>query len=106
MAITSLNPLVTNIRGKVNHTVFSNNKSGSHCRARHQPHYTNSPQQVNHRQTLKSFAQGWGQGWYDRESWNAYADTHPVPGRSSTLVKLSGFQMCAKMQLLWWLTVG
>jgi hypothetical protein len=96
MAIFKSN-MLSAIRGSVNGTVYSQNKSGAYMRNRSMVVNPNTASQQLARSSLASAAQGWASlTEAQREGWRQYAAATPVTNRLGDTIYLSGANMYTK----------
>jgi hypothetical protein len=89
--------ILASIRGSINGTVFSQNKSGPYTRNRSMVVNPNSPSQQVARGALASASQAWAQlTEAQREAWRSYAAATPVTNRLGDSIYLSGSNMFVK----------
>jgi hypothetical protein len=89
--------ILSAIRGSINGTVFSQNKSGPYTRNRSLVVNPNSPSQQFARGNLAAAAQAWkALTEPQRETWRSYAAATPVTNRLGNTIYLSGSNMFVK----------
>lgn len=87
--------IAAEIRGSINGTTFSRNKSGAYMRNRTVPVNPNSSRQLYIREAMSQAAFAWSTVLTEgqRNAWRLYASTTPVTNRLGDSINLSGFNM-------------
>lgn len=98
MALIKLTAIVDNISGKLNGTVFANNKGGHYMRSKSKPTNPQTPEQSLRRSIFASIASSWrelNQG--QRNAWDQAAQDFPYTNRLGDTKILSGFSLHQKL---------
>lgn len=98
MALIKLTAIVDNISGKLNGTVFANNKGGHYMRSKSKPTNPQTAEQSLRRSTFASIASRWrelNQG--QRNAWDQAAQDFPYTNRLGDTKILSGFSLHQKL---------
>ena len=98
MALIKLTAIVDNISGKLNGTVFANNKGGHYMRSKSKPTNPQTAEQSLRRSIFASIASQWrelNQG--QRNAWDQAAQDFPYTNRLGDTKILSGFSLHQKL---------
>lgn len=98
MALIKLTAIVDNISGKLNGTVFANNKGGHYMRSKSKPTNPQTPEQSLRRSIFASISSSWrelSQG--QRNAWDQAAQDFPYTNRLGDTKILSGFSLHQKL---------
>lgn len=98
MALIKLTAIVDNISGKLNGTVFANNKGGHYMRSKSKPTNPQTAEQSLRRSVFASIASSWrelNQG--QRNAWDQAAQDFPYTNRLGDTKILSGFSLHQKL---------
>ena len=98
MALIKLTAIVDNISGKLNGSVFANNKGGHYVRSKSKPTNPQTSEQSLRRSIFASIASSWrelSQG--QRNAWEQAAQDFPYTNRLGDTKILSGFSLHQKL---------
>lgn len=99
MALIKLTAIVDNISGKLNGTVFANNKGGHYMRSKSKPTNPQTEEQSLRRSNFANIASQWrelNQG--QRNAWDQAAQDFPYTNRLGDTKILSGFSLHQKLR--------
>lgn len=100
MAKVKFSALISEMRNKLNGSVFSRNRGGSYLRNKVTPVNPQSIAQVAARNRLTTFSQGWrGLTQAQRDAWNAIAPQYARPDIFGDLKNPSGQQLYVKLNV-------
>lgn len=94
MALIKLTAIVDNISGKLNGTVFANNKGGHYIRSKSNPTNPRTHHQAGIRAKFGAIASKWRElTQSERNAWDAAAENFPYTNRLGDTKILSGFAL-------------
>lgn len=97
MALIKSN-ILAEIRGSINGTTFSRNRTGAYARNRTVPVNPNSDNQISARNSMTNSSQLWRTiSGSVQEQWKIYADNTPVTNRLGDTIHLSGFNQFVQL---------